>query len=134
MIGKKDIENFYNCRTIAVIGASRDKRKYGNMVFCEFQKRGYNVIPVNPNAKEVNGKQSYETIKDIKDKIDAVLIIVPSSQQEKVAKECVEAGIKMIWMHEHIMKRRYKPCCTCNYCKFWCNPYYGFLPFYVYAR
>ncbi len=104
MVGKKDIENFYASETIAVIGASRNKRKYGNMIFSELQKRGYDVIPVNPNAKEINGKKVYASIKDIKSKIDAALIIVPASQQEKVAKECVDSGVKIVWMHEHIMK------------------------------
>ncbi|MCX8093246.1 MAG: CoA-binding protein [Candidatus Goldbacteria bacterium] len=104
MVGKKDIENFYNSKKIAVIGVSRNKKKYGNMVFSELKKRGYDVIPVNPHASEINGYKAYATIKDIKNKIDAVLIIVPASQQEKVAKECVDLGIKMVWMHEHIMK------------------------------
>jgi|DewCreStandDraft_4_1066084.scaffolds.fasta_scaffold02004_18 predicted CoA-binding protein len=104
MIGKKDIDKFYNSKTIAVIGASRNKRKYGNMLFAELQKKGFNVIPVNPNTKEINGKQAYSSIKDIKENVDAAIIIVPSAQQEKVARECVEKGIKQIWMHEHIMK------------------------------
>ncbi len=104
MIGKKDIENFFNSKTIAVIGASRNKRKYGNIIFTELVKRGYDVLPVNPNTKEINGIQAYATINDIPGKVDAVLVIVPPEQQEKVAKECVEKGIKKIWMHEHIMK------------------------------
>ncbi len=50
MIGKKDVEGFFGNKKIAVIGASRSNKKYGNMLYMELVKKGYEVFPVNPNA------------------------------------------------------------------------------------
>jgi len=57
MITKKEIDEFYAKKRIAVAGASRSKSKYGRMVFEELIKKGYDAVPVNPNADEIGGKK-----------------------------------------------------------------------------
>ena len=50
------INNFTSQKNIAVAGVSRKKQKFGNAIYKELTKRGYNVYPVNPNLDEYKGK------------------------------------------------------------------------------
>ena len=50
MTTRASIDDFLKQRTIAVVGASRDKRKFGNTLFRELRSKGYAAIPVNPHS------------------------------------------------------------------------------------
>jgi predicted CoA-binding protein len=104
MISRKTIEDFYKNKRIGVIGASRSRAKYGRMLFDELVKKGYDAVPVNPNAEEISGIRAYKSIKDVKPAVNAVIAVVPPAEQEKVVAETADAGINTIWLHEHVMK------------------------------
>lgn len=64
--------------TVAVIGASRDRAKFGNKSVRAHQRQGYEVFPVNPHADEVEGLPAYPTIADVPvDALDRVSMYVP---------------------------------------------------------
>jgi len=52
-------------KTVAVIGASNDRNKYGNKALRAFVQHGYTVYPVNPNETEIEGLPAFKTISDI---------------------------------------------------------------------
>ena len=52
-------------KTVAVVGASSDRRKFGNKALRAFQAEGYRVIPVNPNESEVEGIATYASVLDV---------------------------------------------------------------------
>jgi predicted CoA-binding protein len=104
VVTKKTIDGFYAKKRIAVIGASRSDKKYGRHLFEELRAKGYDVVPVNPNADEIGGVKAYKSIKDVKPGVEGVIAVVPPSEQEKVVKETAAAGVKSIWLHEHVMK------------------------------
>ena len=52
-------------RTVAVIGASSDRRKFGNKALRAFRDRGDTVIPINPKEPEVEGEKSYASVLDV---------------------------------------------------------------------
>jgi uncharacterized protein len=64
-------------RVVAVIGASADRRKFGNKAVRAFLRQGYDVRPVNPAVDTVEGLTAYSSITDIPDPIDLVTIYVP---------------------------------------------------------
>lgn len=64
-------------RVVAVIGASGDRRKFGNKAVRAFLRQGYDVRPVNPTVRSVEGLATYSSITDIPDPIDMVSIYVP---------------------------------------------------------
>ena len=66
-------------KTAVVIGASPDRRKFGNKSFRAHQQCGWNAIAVNPTAAEVEGKKAFASIKDVADPIDRVTMYVPPS-------------------------------------------------------
>jgi len=84
------IQDFLAQKRIAIAGISRDPAGFSAMVFKEFCRRGYDVVPVNPNAAELQGRRSF---------VDAVLLMTSPEVTDILVKDCAEAGIRRIWMH-----------------------------------
>jgi uncharacterized protein len=64
-------------KTVAVIGASSDRRKFGNRAFRAYRDEGYTVIPINPNESSVEGVATYPSVMDVPEKIDMATVYVP---------------------------------------------------------
>jgi predicted CoA-binding protein len=86
-------------KRIAVAGVSRDEKQTANAIYRHLRKHGYDVIPVNPNAREVEGDRAYPTVAAIPDPPDGVLIVTHPDAAPAVARDCVEAGVPRVWMH-----------------------------------
>ena len=98
---------FHRARTIAVIGLSRDPSKTARRVPSYLAAKGYDVIPVNPNAHRILGKDAYGTLDDVEVELDAVIIFRPS----EVAGPFVDAAARrperpVIWLQEGIRADR----------------------------
>ena len=65
-------------RVVAVVGASSDRRKFGNRAVRSFLSQGYDVKPVNPNERTIEGLTVYPTIADVPGPVDVVSIYVPA--------------------------------------------------------
>lgn len=87
-------DRFFAPKTVAIIGASREEHKIGNVVVANFIRsfRG-KVIPVNPNATEVYGMPCAKSIKDVKEIVDLAVIAIPA---EKALGALREVGQKKI--------------------------------------
>lgn len=96
---RQAIDDFLAQKRIAVIGVSRNPRDFTRMMFNEFLRRGYDALPVNPNAGEIGGRRAYASVGQIEPKPDAALIMTPAAQSEAVARECAEAGVERIWFY-----------------------------------
>ena len=64
-------------KRVAVIGASSDPRKFGNRAVRNFVRRGYEVLPVNPNETTIEGLRAWRSVADIPGPIDMVTFYVP---------------------------------------------------------
>ncbi|MFQ6085800.1 MAG: CoA-binding protein [Candidatus Bathyarchaeia archaeon] len=96
---KEIVRKFLNKRNvIAVVGASRDPKKYGNYVYRELKKAGYRVYPMNPSSEKILGDKSFPSLGDLPIKPDVVDIVVPPAISKKVVRDCVRLGIKNVWM------------------------------------
>ena len=96
---KNLIKDFLNKKNVfAVIGVSKDPKKYGNKVYLELKKKGYQVYPINPNIKKINGEKCYSDIKKLPSKPDVVETIVKPTITEKIVKTCKKLGIDKVWM------------------------------------
>jgi hypothetical protein len=93
------IKAFLNKRNIfAVVGASRDPKKYGYQVYRDLKNAGYEVYAVNPNAEEILGDKCYLSLENLPAKPSVVDIVVPPKVTEEVVKTCKERGITRVWM------------------------------------
>jgi uncharacterized protein len=100
MNSKKIVDEFLLQKKIAVVGVSRKKTKFGNAIYRELKQKGYNVFPVNPHINTFEGDNCYPDLLSLPEKVDAVVINVPSVQTEKVVREAKKAGINKIWLQQ----------------------------------
>jgi predicted CoA-binding protein len=97
---KEAASEFLAHKRIAVTGVSRKPRDHGsNSVFKRLRDRGYEVFAVNPNADVVEGTRSYHDLQSIPGGIEAVVIATAPDKAEGTMRECVDLGIKHVWMH-----------------------------------
>ena len=93
------VQDFLALKKIAVVGVS-DKRDTGcNLAYSKFKENGYTVYPVNPHLTSYKGEICYTDLKSIPEKVDAVFILTNPRITEQVVQQCVELGIKHVWMH-----------------------------------
>jgi predicted CoA-binding protein len=94
------IQDFINGKRIAVVGASRDPKKFGNMAFTELAARGYQVFPVHPTAQEIAGAKCYPNLTALRGQVDGALVVVPSEQASSVLREAASIGVKNVWLQQ----------------------------------
>jgi predicted CoA-binding protein len=100
MTKKEIVDAFLSETDIAVVGASRNQRKFGSVCYNELKSKGYNAYPVNPNYPDIEGEKCYGNLKMIPANVKAALIVVPPAESGKVVNDAIEAGIKYIWFQQ----------------------------------
>lgn len=99
-INVESIKNFFTPKSVAVIGATDDKRqdgsfKEGKVVMDNMLKsKIQNIYPVNPKKENVLGKKCYKSVKEIQDEVDLAVLLIPAKATPKVMEEVKEKGIK----------------------------------------
>lgn len=93
------VQNFLAQKRIAVVGVS-DKRETGcNAAYQKFKEAGYEVFAVNPRIASFQGDACYPDLKSIPSKPDAVFILTNPKVTDQIVQECVDLGVKHVWMH-----------------------------------
>lgn len=93
-------KEFFIHKKLAVVGVSRNKKKFGNMIFTELKQRGYQVFAVNPSTKEIDGEKCYPNLTALKGLIDGVIICIPPEKVESVLQEASTIELKNIWLQQ----------------------------------
>jgi hypothetical protein len=95
----KLIEDFLKKSNVfAVVGASRDPRKYGHQVYRDLRTAGYTVYAVNPNADEILGDKCYPSVEALPQIPQVVDLVVPPKVTNQIVKACKKIGIRKVWM------------------------------------
>src|SRR5262245_63639197 len=83
-------------KVVAVIGASNDRRKFGNRAVRAYQQRGDTVIPINPHEAMVEGLKAYASVLDVPGSIDMASFYVPPDVGGRVIDEVAKQGIREV--------------------------------------
>ena len=83
--------------SIALIGASNDRNKYGNKIYRDLRNKGYNVTPINPKEEKIEGDRAYASIEEMKELPDIANFVVPPPVAIKIAQNITNLGIKHLW-------------------------------------
>jgi predicted CoA-binding protein len=86
-------------KTVAVIGASSNRNKYGNKALRAYAQRGYTVIPINPNVAEVEGRRAYGSVLDVPGPIDMATVYVPGHIGIRVMDDLAKKQIPEVWLN-----------------------------------
>jgi len=100
MTSQAAVNGFLADRTLALVGASRSGRKFGNMVLKELTAKGYRVLPVHPDAPEIDGHAAYPSLADLPEKVGGVIVVVPPAKAEQVVRDAASAGIERVWLQQ----------------------------------
>ncbi len=103
------IDNFLAQKRIAMVGISREPKSFSVTLFEELCRRGYDVVPVNPNTPNVMGRRCFARLQDIQPPVDTALLMTSSSVTDKVVADCAEAGIRRVWMYRATGKGAVSP-------------------------
>jgi len=92
------MDKFINKNFIyAIIGATNNKAKYGYKVFKDLIDKGFQVIPINPNYKEVAGIDCYPDLISLNERPDVVVLMVSEENAQKIIQDCLDLELDRIW-------------------------------------
>jgi predicted CoA-binding protein len=86
-------------KTVAIIGASKDRRKYGNKAVRAYLQQGYSVYPVNPNESQVENLPAFKSIKDVPVRPERTSIYVPAQVLLTLLPDIAARGCDELWLN-----------------------------------
>ena len=86
-------------KTVAVIGASANRAKFGNKALRAFERHGDRVIPINPNEREVEGHKAFASVLDVPEPIDMATVYVQPDVGLRVMDDLAKKGIAEVWLN-----------------------------------
>jgi hypothetical protein len=98
--GRTAIEEFVQQKKFAVVGVSREPKKFGNYIYKELSGKGFGVIPVNPHMDKFDSHVCYRNLLEIPEKVDGAIVVVPPEQAEAVVRDASAAGIPRVWLQQ----------------------------------
>ena len=97
---RESIDTILASEKFAVAGVSRNKNKFGNVIFEELLDRGFRSFPINPNSDTVMNKTCYPDLKSLPEKVDALIIVTKPDKTERLVKEAFDIDITKIWIQQ----------------------------------
>jgi uncharacterized protein len=96
----KQINDFIGSQPIALVGVSRNPKKFGYAAFKELKEKGMKIIPVNPNAEEIMGDKCYPNVKMLPPEVSSIIVFTRKSETASVIRDAKEKGITQIWIQQ----------------------------------
>ena len=96
----KQINEFLDSQPIALVGVSRNPKKFGYAVFKELKEKGMKIVPVNPVAEEIMGVKSYTSVKMLPPEVQSIIVFTKKNITASVIRDAKEKGIKQIWIQQ----------------------------------
>ena len=86
-------------KVVAVVGASNDRRKFGNRAVRAFQAKGHTVVPINPHETRIEGLPTYASVLDVPGPIDMATVYVQPDVGVRVMDELAQKGVAEVWLN-----------------------------------
>ncbi len=86
-------------RTVAILGASADRSKYGNKSLRAHAQAGFEVYPVNPKGGEIEGHAAYSKLADVPVALDRISVYLPPQLGLAVLDEVAAKGCQELWLN-----------------------------------
>ncbi len=85
---------------IALVGATNDKSKYGNVILHDLINKGFTVFPVNPRAQTIDGFKAYKNLEELnqEQKIDLIVFVVPPKITLQNLEIALKLNLKKVWI------------------------------------
>lgn len=93
------VADFLRAKRIAVAGVSRSGNQAANAIFRKLRDSGYEALPVNPAAQQVEGVRSFPDLVSIPGPVDGLVIATHPKVSIDLVRQCVDRGIGRVWFH-----------------------------------
>jgi hypothetical protein len=94
------VREFVAQKRVALAGASRSGKKFGNVILRELKGQGYDVIPVHPEAPEVEGLACARSLAALEGRVDGLVVVTPPIEAARLVGEAAAAGIRRVWLQQ----------------------------------
>ena len=113
------VHDFLAQKRIAVAGVSRDKSHHavGNLIYDRLKKSGHDVFPVNPHMQTFAGDRCYPDLQSIPGGVNGVVIVTRPETTERIVRDCGDAGVHRVWMHQSVGKATSVSPAAVEYCR-----------------
>jgi len=103
---EENVRVFLSQKRIAVAGVSRNEGAHpaGHLIYRRLKATGHVVFAVNPHMEAFEGDRCYPDVRSIPGGVDGVVIITRPEVTERIVRDCGEAGIPRVWMHQALGK------------------------------
>jgi predicted CoA-binding protein len=100
------VHDFLAQKRIAVAGVSRNDsgHPFGNLIYHRLKKTGHEVFAVNPHMQTFEGDRCYPDLRSIPGGVDGVVIITRPETTQRIVRDCNDAGVHRVWMHQSMGK------------------------------
>ena len=116
MTSMKTIEEFLGLKRIAVVGVSHQQKDFSRVLYRDLIQRGYDAVPVNPGAAEIEGQRCFARVQDVAPPVEGALLMTSPRATDGVVRDCAAAGVKRIWMFRGAGKGAVSPDAV-SFCK-----------------
>lgn len=99
-------QEFLDQKRLAVAGVSRDNSRHpaANLIYRRLKTSGHDVFAVNPRMQTFEGDRCYPDVRSIPDGVDGVVIVTRPDMTERIVRDCSDAGVRSVWMHQSLGK------------------------------
>ena len=113
------VDDFLAQKRIAVAGVSRtnDQHPVGNMIYHRLKHTGHEVFAVNPNMPSFEGDRCYPDVRSIPGGVDGVVIITRPEITERIVRDCGDAGVRRVWLHQSLVNGSSVSPVAVEYCR-----------------
>jgi len=98
------VDDFLAQRRIAVAGVSRDngQSSASNLIYRRLKSTGHDVFAVNPHMQNFEGDRCYPDVRSIPGGVDGVVVVTRPETTARIVRDCNDAGVRRVWMHQSI--------------------------------
>lgn len=94
-----NVAQFLSGKRFAVAGVSRSPNQPANAILRKLRSSGYDAVPINPNATELEGGPCYPSLASVPGPIDGVVVATHPSASERIVRDAAARGVRQVWLH-----------------------------------
>lgn len=95
----QDVQDFLALHCIAMVGVSRNPKDFSRLLFREMCNRGYGMVPINPAADVIDGRECFHSLPAVREPVEGVLVMTSFHATLQVVQDCAAAGIRSVWIY-----------------------------------
>jgi uncharacterized protein len=113
------VNDFLAQKRIAVAGVSRDDSHHpsANLIYRRLKSLGHEMFAVNPHLQAFDDDRCYPNLQSIPGGVDGVVIVTRPEITERIVRDCHEAGVRRVWIHQSLAKGSSVSPAAVEYCR-----------------